>query len=153
MTKKIISSVDDFLSNVGNSLGVSNWLEIKQEMITRFGDATMDHQWIHMDTQKAAALSPYGTTIAHGYLIMSLFPYLIDDIIEVQHLKQVVNYGIDKITFKSPVPVNSRIRLNASIKAARNLGNICKVTYQCFVEVEGNDFPSVEGNIVFIYYF
>ena len=153
MSKTIIHNIDEFIERKGTELGVSEWFEVSQEVINNFADATRDHQWIHVDTNKAATNSPYGSTIAHGYLTLSLLPSFLDEIIEVHNLKQLVNYGIKDFTFKNAVKVGSRLRMRASVKSAKDLGNICQATITCTFEVEGLEEPVAEGNIIFLYYF
>ena len=153
MSKTIIHNIDEFIERKGTELGVSEWFEVSQEVINNFADATRDHQWIHVDTNKAATDSPYGSTIAHGYLTLSLLPSFLDEIIEVHNLKQLINYGIKDFTFKNAVKVGSRLRMRASVKSAKDLGNICQATITCTFEVEGLEEPVAEGNIIFLYYF
>lgn len=153
MSKTIIHNIDEFIERKGTELGVSEWFEVSQEVINNFADATRDHQWIHVDTNKAATDSPYGSTIAHGYLTLSLLPSFLDEIIVVHNLKQLVNYGIKDFTFKNAVKVGSRLRMRASVKSAKDLGNICQATITCTFEVEGLEEPVAEGNIIFLYYF
>ncbi len=153
MSKTIIHNIDEFIERKGTELGVSEWFEVSQEVINNFADATRDHQWIHVDTNKAATDSPYGSTIAHGYLTLSLLPSFLDEIIEVHNLKQLVNYGIKDFTFKNAVKVGSRLRMRASVKSAKDLSNICQATITCTYEVEGLEEPVAEGNIIFLYYF
>lgn len=153
MKKYTLSSVDDFLANIGNQLGESQWLEIGQDNIDRFAELTLDRQWIHTDPQRAKEQSPYGSTIAHGYYVLSLFTHFLDEIIEVKNLSQVLNFSVEKMTFKSAVPVNSRVRMKVILKNAKDLGNICKATYQCVFEIDGKQAPAAEGSIVFVYYF
>ena len=153
MSKTIIHNIDEFIERKGTELGVSEWFEVSQEVINNFADATRDHQWIHVDADKARTDSPYGSTIAHGYLTLSLLPSFLDEIIEVRNLKQLVNYGIKDFTFKNAVKAGSRLCMRASIKSAKDLGTICQVTITCTFEVEGLDEPVAEGNIIFLYYF
>ena len=153
MSKTIIHNIDEFIERKGTELGVSEWFEVSQEVINNFADATRDHQWIHVDTNKAATDSPYGSTIGHGYLTLSLLPSFLDEIIEVHNLKQLVNYGIKDFTFKNAVKVGSRLRMRASVKSAKDLGNICQATITCTFEVEGLEESVAEGNIIFLYYF
>ncbi|MCR5315429.1 MAG: MaoC family dehydratase, partial [Bacteroidaceae bacterium] len=94
-----ISSYDEFAAYLGKELGQSDWLEISQERINKFADATLDHQWIHVDTERAKVESPYHSTIAHGYLTLSLLPYLYQQVIEARNIKMLVNYGMDKMKF------------------------------------------------------
>ena len=153
MCKTIIHNIDEFIERKGTELGVSEWFEVSQEVINNFADATRDHQWIHVDADKAKTDSPYGSTIAHGYLTLSLLPSFLDEIIEVRNLKQLVNYGIKDFTFKNAVKAGSRLCMRASIKSAKDLGTICQVTITCTFEVEGLDEHVAEGNIIFLYYF
>jgi len=153
MVKKEFCCVNDFLSRIGETLGVSQCVEIGQDMINQFAELTLDSQWIHTNPEKAKEQSPYGTTICHGYLVMSLFTHFLDEIIKVKNVRQVLNYGVEKLTFKAVVPVDSKVKMSVKLKAARDLGGICKATYQCCFEVEGKDEPAIEGTIVFLYYF
>lgn len=153
MKKRRIGSIEDFLNLSGELLGMSEWICVSQDVINTFADATFDHQWIHIDAERAKAESPYQTTIAHGYLTLSLIPHFIDEIIEVDNLKQLVNYSVDKMVFHSAVPVDSKLRMKATLKSAKDLGNICKASIQCVFEVEGKDEPVLEGTIIFLYYF
>lgn len=153
MSKRILKSADDFLKLSGECLGTSEWLTINQIVIDHFADSTFDHQWIHVDAERAKTDSPYQKTIAHGYLTLSLIPHFLDDIIEVRNLKQLVNYSVEKMVFHSAVPVDSKLRMKATLKSAKDLGNICKASIQCSFEVEGKAEPVLEGTIVFLYYF
>lgn len=153
MPRIIINTIEDFLKLSGEKLGESDWMTVDQNMINKFADATHDHQWIHVDSFKAKANSPHKTTIAHGYLTLSLLPCLLDEILKVNNLKQLVNYSIEKMVYKSVVPVDSKLRMVATMKAAKDLGNICKVNIQCSFEVEGRKEPVLEGSVIFLYYF
>lgn len=153
MDKVIIKSVDDFLSLKGLELGKSNWFVVNQKIINGFADASFDHQWIHVDEARASKESPTASTIAHAYFSVSLIPFLLDGIFKVQNLKKILNYSIKEMVFKAPVPVNSKIRLVATLNKARDLGNICRAEIGCRFEVEGQEEPVTEGVIVYIYYF
>ena len=108
MGKLIVNSYDELAARLGEKLGESEWLTVSQERINQFADATLDHQWIHVDTERAAAESPYKSTIAHGYLTLSLLPHMWGEIIEVNNLKMMVNYGMDQMRFGLPVPAGAR---------------------------------------------
>lgn len=153
MEKQIITSVSDFSNLIGQSIGASDWLEITQDIINQFADATFDHQWIHVDAKRAQVESPFGTTVAHGYLTLSLIPFFLDNILEVKNLKHIVNYGIEKMTYKNVVPVGSRLRMLASLKSIKDLGEACVAKINCIIEIEGQETPALEGTIIFIYYF
>ena len=153
MEKLIINSYEDFAARLGEQLGVSEWLEVSQERINQFADATLDHQWIHVDVERAKAETPYKSTIAHGYLTLSLLPYLWDQIIEVRNLKMLVNYGMDKMRFGKPVLTGSRVRLVASLDGGENLRGMCKTSIKFKIEIEGDRKPALEGVATFLYYF
>ncbi|SES87076.1 MaoC family dehydratase [Prevotella sp. kh1p2] len=153
MEKLIINSYDEFAAHLGQQLGTSEWLTVDQERINLFADATLDHQWIHVDTARAKAESPYKSTIAHGYLTLSLLPYMWGQIIEVHNLKMMVNYGMDKMRFGKPVITGSRVRLAATLQAIENLRGICKAQINFAIEIEGDRKPALEGVATFLYYF
>lgn len=153
MSKLIINSYKEFASHLGQQLGVSDWLTVDQDRINQFADATLDHQWIHVDPERAKVESPYKSTIAHGYLTLSLLPHLWGQIIEVNNLKMMVNYGMDKMRFGKPVLTGSRIRLNATLKNIENLRGICKAEISFTIEIEGQRKPALEGVATFLYYF
>ena len=153
MAKITIESITDFLAIKGEKLGTSRWITISQDVINNFADATRDHQWIHIDDRKAKVDSPYGCTIAHGYLTLSLLTSFLDEIIEVHNLSKLVNYSIKDMTFKNPVKVNSKLRMTAILKNAKDLGNICQATIDCIFEVEGQKETVLESTIIYLYYF
>ena len=153
MEKLIVNSYDEFASFLGKKLGESEWLEVNQERINLFADATLDHQWIHVDTERAAKESAYKTTIAHGYLTLSLLPYMWNQIIEVNNLKMMVNYGMDKMRFGQPVVTGSRVRLVTKLHSISNLRGICKTEIEFKIEIEGQRKPALEGIATFLYYF
>ena len=133
MEKLIINSYEEFAAHLGEQLGVSDWLEVDQERINLFADATLDHQWIHVDVEKAKKESQYKNTIAHGYLTLSLLPYLWSQIIEVNNIKMLVNYGMDKMRFGQPVVTGSKVRLVTKLQAISNLRGICKAEIELSV--------------------
>jgi len=153
MDKIVISSFDQLESLIGSELGVSEYHEFTQDQINLFADATIDHQWIHTDVEKAKSESPFGNTIAHGYLTLSILPHLWEQIVDVQNLKLQVNYGIEKLKFNQPVLVNSKVRLRAKVINAINLRGVTKANIGVKLEIEGNKKPAYEGEIVFLYHF
>ena len=153
MEKLIINSYEEFAAHLGEQLGVSDWLEVDQERINLFADATLDHQWIHVDVEKAKAESQYKNTIAHGYLTLSLLPHLWEQIIEVNNIKMLVNYGMDKMRFGQPVVTGSKVRLVTKLQAISNLRGICKAEIDFKIEIEGQRKPALEGVATFLYYF
>ena len=153
MAKLIINSYDEFAAHLGKELGVSDWLQVDQERINLFADATLDHQWIHVDVDRAKQESPYKSTIAHGYLTLSLLPHLWQEIIEVNNIKMLVNYGMDKMRFGQPVITGSRIRLVTKLHNIQNLRGICRAEIAFSIEIENQRKPALEGIASFLYYF
>lgn len=153
MSKLVVNSYDEFAAFEGKELGVSDWLLIDQERINLFADATLDHQWIHVDIDRAKKESPYQSTIAHGYLTLSLLPYLWSQIIEVNNIKMLVNYGMDKMRFGQAVVTGSRVRMVTKLHAISNLRGICKTEINFKIEIEGQRKPALEGIATFLYYF
>ena len=151
--KLIINSYAEVESHLGEELGASDWLEVSQDRINLFADATLDHQWIHVDVERAKEESPYKSTIAHGYLTLSLLPYLWNQIIEVRNIKMLVNYGMDQMRFGQPVITGSRVRLVTTLHNIQNLRGICKAEIKFRIEIEGQRKPALEGIASFLYYF
>ena len=148
-----IKNHDEFEAHLGNHLGTSDWHIITQDQINKFADATIDHQWIHTDPERAKNEGPFGATIAHGYLTVSLLPYFWHQIADVQNLKMQINYSIDNIRFGQAVVVNSRVRLKAKLAAIINLRGITKATIGVEMEIEGQKKPAYTGEVVFLYHF
>ena len=138
MSKLIINSYADFEQYIGKELGISDYHRITQEQINKFAEATLDFQWIHMDAERAKTESPYKTTIAHGYLNLSVLPYLWDQIIEVNNIKMLVNYGIEKLRFNQPVLVDNEVRVRAKLASLVNLRGIAKAEVSVSLEIRDN---------------
>ena len=153
MDKLIINSYEDFEQYVGKELGASGYVQLTQERINLFADATLDHQWIHVDEEKAKAESPFGTTIAHGYLTLSMLPYLWDQIIEVNNLERMMNYGMDKMKFNQPVLSGQHIRMKTKLEELANLRGAIKTTIKFTIEIQETGKKALEGLATFIYYF
>jgi acyl dehydratase len=153
MGKLIITGFDELKKLEGQELGVSELHTITQAQINLFADATIDHQWIHVDVEKAKNESPFKNTIAHGYLTLSLLPYLWNQIMDVQNLKLQVNYGIEKLRFNQAVTVDSAIQLRAKLLSVVDLRGVTKAIIGVTLEIEGNRKPAFEGEIVFLYHF
>ena len=153
MAQVIINSYDEFAALLGKEIGTSDWLLVDQHRIDLFADATLDHQWIHVDTERAKVECPYHSTIAHGYLTLSLLPYLWQQLLQVNNIEMLVNYGMDKMKFGDPVITGSRVRLHASLYAIEDLRGICKASIKFKLEIEGNRKPALQGIATFLYYF
>ena len=147
-----VDGVEGIKSLVGKDLGKSDWIEITQEKVNLFADATGDHQWIHVDVERANAESPFGGPIAHGYLTLSLGPVLAPQIMRVDGIKMGVNYGCEKVRFPSPVPVGSKLRLGAELTNVEDIPGGAQVSMTFTYEVEGAPKPSCVANVVFRYY-
>lgn len=135
-----MSVIDDLESRVGQEVGVGDWLQISQDRIDLFADATGDHQWIHVDAEKAAA-GPFGTTIAHGFLTLSLIVGIMPRL-EVPGARMAINYGLDRVRFISPVPVNSRIRVRSVLAAVSEVTGGAQLKQELTVELEGSEKPA-----------
>ena len=149
---RTFTSLDELTSAVGETLGTSDWLEIDQERVNQFAEATGDHQWIHVDVERAKT-GPFGATIAHGYLTVSLIIPLFVELLDIQGVGMGVNYGLDKVRFPSPVPVGSRIRLHGSVSSVVDApGDGVQVHVDFTVEVEGSPKPACVAQAVYRYY-
>ena len=138
---KIFASLQDLASNVGQDVAVSDWVVVTQEQINLFAQATGDHQWIHTDADKAQS-GPFGTTIAHGFLTLSLLPQFFESSFEIQGSRMGINYGLNKVRFTAPVPVNSRLRAHMHLLACEAIDKQgVQMTWRVSVEREGSDKP------------
>jgi acyl dehydratase len=143
----------DIFQHIGQELGPSEWLTVTQEMIDKFAEATGDHQWIHVDVERAKREMPDGKTIAHGYLTLSLIPRLAPTLMKIQQRRRGLNYGSNKIRFISVVPAGSRIRLRQKFLAAEEVAdNGVRITSQMTMEVEGSERPAMVAEIMSIVY-
>lgn len=141
MAQTVLDGVEAVTNAVGSHLGYSDWLEITQERVNRFADATGDHQWIHVDPDKAND-GPFGTTIAHGYLTLSLSNLFLPQIVEVRGFGLGVNYGVNKVRFPSPVPVGSKIRAGVELLEAEPVTGGVQTVMRITIEVEGGSKPA-----------
>ena len=153
MSQLIINNFDEFAQYTGQELVVSDYLKITQEQLNLFADATLDHQWIHVDTERAKTESPYKSTIAHGYLNLSVLPYLWAQVLKVNNVKMLVNYGIEKLRFNQPVLVGSEVRLRASLLSLTNLRGIAKAEIKVSLEIKDCPKTALDATVVFLYHF
>lgn len=142
----------DVKSLVGTELGVSDWHAVTQEEINAFADCTHDHQWIHLDVERAKKESPFGGPVAHGYYTLSLAPYLMDQIWTVEGIRMGVNYGLNKLRFPAPVPVGKRVRARATLDNAEDVTGGMQVTVGLTFEVEGASKPACVAEGVYRFY-
>ena len=153
MSKVVINNYEEFAAMLGKNIGISDYVELTQERINLFADATLDHQWIHVNPEKAAVESPFKTTIAHGYLTLSMLPFLWNQIIEVNNLKMTVNYGMDKMKFGQAVKSGESIRLVADLLSIANLRGTIKAEIKFAIEIKDQKKKALEGVATFLYYF
>ena len=146
---QVITSIEQAQSLVGSELGVSDWMQIDQLRINDFADVTGDHQWIHVDVERAKAESPYGAPIAHGFLTLSLIPALSKDNFRVQNAKLVINYGLNKVRFLAAVPVDSRIRVRSELAdvVAKDQSTV-DLTVRHTIEIDGVDKPAAVAEMI-----
>ena len=152
MAQTTAEGVEGVQGLVGQHLGHSDWVTITQEQVNQFAEATGDHQWIHVDVERAKAESPFGGPIAHGYLTLSLLASLSSQVLAVTDTVMGVNYGLNKVRFPSPVPVGSRVRLTATLKSVEEVTGGLQVTLGAVIEREGGDKPVCIAEPVFRYY-
>lgn len=149
---RVFTSAEELTAAVGEQLGASDWLEVDQKRIDLFAEATGDHQWIHVDPERAAS-GPFGSTIAHGYLTLSLLPGLVPQVLRVDGARMGVNYGVNKVRFPAPVPVGSRVRARAQLTDVTPVGeDAVQVTAKVTVEREGGEKPVCVAETVSRYF-
>lgn len=153
MAKVTINSYEEFEQYLGQEIGKSEWIEVSQERINLFADATLDHQWIHVDEEKARAESPFGQTIAHGYLTLSLLPVMWNQTVEVGNLERQMNYGMDKMKFAQPVLSGQHVQLTTTLAEIANLRGAVKTTIKFTINIQETGKKALEGLATFIYYF
>jgi acyl dehydratase len=146
-----VENVSDLFALEGQHLGHSSWFEITQEQVNQFADATHDHQWIHVDPERAKS-GPFGGPIAHGYLTLALVIPMWSEVLEIKNLSMGVNYGLNKVRFPSPVPVGARIRLSATLAKVEEIKGGAQVTVAATIEREGADKPACVAEPVYRYY-
>jgi acyl dehydratase len=146
-----VNGADEIKALAGRDLGASDWLEVTQERINTFADATGDHQWIHVDLDRAAA-GPFGAPIAHGYLTLSLVIPLFGNLLKVEGTRMGVNYGLEKVRFPNPVRVGSRIRLAASVSEVTEVTGGLQMTCDFTVEIEGRSKPACVARTIYRQY-
>jgi acyl dehydratase len=144
----VVNGIDELKSKIGEHLGYSEWHTVTQEQVNLFADATGDHQWIHIDVERAKA-GPFGAPIAHGYLTLSLTPVLMDQVLRIKGISMGVNYGCNKVRFMSPVPVGSRVHMGAKLISVDDVAGGAQYTLELTYEVEGATKPSCVAECIF----
>ncbi|MEQ9166583.1 MAG: MaoC family dehydratase [Fulvivirga sp.] len=148
----VISSFKEFEEWLGKEMGVSDYHKITQDQINLFADATLDHQWIHTDAERAAQ-SQFGSTIAHGYLTLAITPHLWKQIADIRNTKMMINYGIEKMKFNQAVTVNSEVRLKAKLASLMDLRGITKAQLDIELEIKDSKKSAFTATLVFLYHF
>jgi acyl dehydratase len=150
---RLITSIEDAKALEGVEVGLSDWAVIDQHRIDQFAEATSDHQWIHVDTERAAREMPDGKTIAHGYLTLSLIPALTGNFIEIKNLTRAINFGLNKVRFYAPLPVGARVRARATVKKARRRAGALLLLSETRIEAEGQRKPVCVAETLGMYFF
>jgi acyl dehydratase len=148
----VVTSPKEIHDLVGSKIGTSPWVEVTQDQIDAFADVTGDHQWIHTDPARAAS-GPFGTTIAHGYLTLSLLVPLLEEVMTVENRTSSINYGLDKVRFPAPVPVGSRLRMSATLAEATDVDSGVQIKVDCVFEVDGQERPACVATAVLRHHF
>ncbi|MHB8244899.1 MAG: MaoC family dehydratase [Acidimicrobiales bacterium] len=144
--------IESMKARVGQHLGYSDWHQVTQDQVNLFAEATGDHQWIHVDPERAKVESPFGGTIAHGYLTLSLAPALLSQVYSVSGVSMGLNYGCNKVRFPAPVPVGSKLRLGATLKSIDEIAGGAQVVMALSFELEGQEKPSCVADAVYRFY-
>jgi acyl dehydratase len=150
---RLITSIDDARALEGKEVGLSDWVVIDQNRIDQFAEATTDHQWIHVDTERAQRELPNGKTIAHGYLTLALIPALTGNFIEVRNLTRAINFGLNKVRFYTPVPSGARVRARATVLQARQRAGALLLTSEVRIEIENERKPACVAETLGMYFF
>jgi acyl dehydratase len=148
----ILETANSLKEYLGKEIGVSEWLAITQERVSRFAEVTEDRQWIHVDRERAKKESPFGTTIAHGFLTLSLVSHFMSEVMQVRGVGMAVNYGLNRVRFPAPVRVGSRIRGRIGLVSFKEVAEACEVAFSVAVEIEGGEKPCCVAEWVVRYY-
>lgn len=143
MEPLVFTNFSEFKTMIGKELPTGNWYTITQQMINDFANATLDKQWIHVDEERAAKESPFKKTVAHGFMSVAMISRLLEEAFSIKSVKMGLNYGLNKVRFPNPVPVNSELRMHTVVKEIEELtNNGIKVTFSCIIEIKGQEKPA-----------
>lgn len=145
---RVIQNLEELKSLIGQEISVSDWLALEQPRVNQFAEATGDHQWIHLDVERSQRESPFGGTIAHGFLTLSLIPQFLEQSVNMADVKMALNYGLNKVRFPAPVRVGSRLRARLQVLAVEDITDGAQVTWQVTVEAEGVDKPVCVAELI-----
>ena len=152
MEKLIFKDIQEFKGMIGKELPTSLWIRVTQLMINDFANATLDKQWVHIDVERAKRESPFKSTIAHGFMSVALLSKFLEDLIVVQSVKLGLNYGLNYVRFMNPVPVESDLRLKSTVKEIEDHKNGVKVTFNCTIEIKGQEKPACVAEFLALFY-
>lgn len=152
MAKIKFETIDELREKIGQEIAVGDWRPVTQEQINLFAEATGDYQWIHLDEKRAAAESPYGTTVAHGFLTLSLIPRLMADTVQLPPAKMSINYGLNRVRFTAPVPAGKKVRPRLSLLAVENVRGGVRTNWGVTIEVEGSEKPACIAETISLHY-
>ena len=139
----VFKNLEEFRSIKGKGLPTGEWYTVTQQMINDFANATLDKQWIHVDEERAAKESPFKSTVAHGFMSVAMISRMLEEMFVVKSVKMGLNYGLNKVRFPSPVPVNSELRMHTSVKDIEDINNNgIKITFSCTIEIKGQEKPA-----------
>ncbi len=153
MARVQFQNIDELRGYVGEEIAVGQWTVITQEQINLFAEATGDYQWIHLDRQRAAAESPYGTTVAHGFLTLSMIPRFMEETVALPPAKMSVNYGLNRVRFAAPVPAGGKVRPRVTLKDVRDIAGGAQIYWRVVIEVEGSEKPACVAETISLFYF
>ena len=142
MPPLVVENLDALKDLVGREFAITEWFEVTQERISQFADATEDHQWIHLDPERARKDSPYGATIAHGFLTLSLLSHFSKQALQIQNVGMIINYGLNRVRFSAPVPAGSKIRARFTLQSLKDAGNASEAVFSVVVEVQSQPKPA-----------
>lgn len=152
MNKLVFNSLSEFRSTLGKDLPIGDWFTVTQEMINNFAEATLDKQWIHTNPKKASQFSPFKSTVAHGFMSVALLSKKLEEVVQITSVKMGLNYGVNKVRFPNPVPVNSELRLVASVKEIEEISNGLKITFSCIMEIKNQEKPACVADYLVVMY-
>ncbi|MBS3732480.1 MAG: MaoC family dehydratase [Desulfobacterales bacterium] len=153
MARVQFQTIDELRGHIGEEIAVGNWAAVTQDQINLFAEATGDYQWIHLDRQRAAAESPYGTTVAHGFLTLSMIPRFMEETVAFPPAKMSVNYGLNRVRFAAPVPAGSKIRPRVTLRDVKDIAGGAQIYWRVVIEVEGSEKPACVAETISLFYF
>ena len=153
MARGQFQTIDELRGHIGEEIAVGHWVAVTQDQINLFAEATGDYQWIHLERQRAAAESPYGTTVAHGFLTLSMIPRFMEETVALPPAKMSVNYGLNRVRFAAPVPAGGKVRPRVTLKDVKDIAGGAQIYWRVVIEVEGSEKPACVAETISLLYF